>query len=418
VPPGLDRPSPADSSTVVGTIEGLIVGHLPVSSSAWVRQYARHLAAGTGRPTALVSLRDRTLSIELVGGVAASVEAGDAGAAVDACASQAGAWLIRLDPADESLLAGVTGLDAVTLLSGADEVAIVGSYRAMKALSGPSGEPPELPGVRLAVMGSAADVAGAAATRLTRVVETYLQTRVPPAVVLPRIGAAAGEAPVLVHRGPIASVAETLAWVVRRIDAARTSARIAVATPGGRSGVGANVDAPPRATTLEVGAEAIDETVPAARRDAAGSSSATSARERVNAARDAGDRNAARTPAGARLTRHAPGLTSLGCLCPLAPRVELAVDTMGVLHLMAWGDSADAVRAALVDLTLAGGWCAAHSAVLSALAERESASLDHEARSVGHLFSVDARALRHVPDASARLHVVIEGDSPRVIDLN
>jgi len=101
------------------------------------------------------------------------------------------------------------------------------------------------------------------------------------------------------------------------------------------------------------------------------------------------------------------GLRSMGTLCPLAEDVDLALDSRGVLHLLASGDEDASPQLAVGRLAIVAGWAMQHRKLLSVLAERESASLDGEAPHVCHLFASDARTLRPLPDQTVRLHLLV-----------
>jgi hypothetical protein len=109
----------------------------------------------------------------------------------------AGAWLLRVDEPSETELSDVPGVSGITLLTGADEVAIVNSYRAIKGymeigLIGRAGDE-DAPKVvlRLAVMGSPEDRAKDAANRIRKAAATYLGCAIESVICSPKIAPAA-----------------------------------------------------------------------------------------------------------------------------------------------------------------------------------------------------------------------------------
>ena len=115
-------------------IECVLVGHLPVRAGLWLTQYADDVAAEHG-PTGLIRLDADQYILEVLRGSQAVARASTAETldeAVQATARDVHRWVVR-----PNLATGVDALlragpDVVTILSGADEIAIVAAYRAIK----------------------------------------------------------------------------------------------------------------------------------------------------------------------------------------------------------------------------------------------------------------------------------------------
>jgi hypothetical protein len=385
------RPSPGDPEEV--KIEGLILGHLPVMASAWGMQYARQLAARRGGPVAVLRLRLGEMSLELVGG-GSMPSAQSLENAMEMAASRAQHWLVRVDAINEPMLADHEGLDAVTLLSSADEAAIVAAYRTVKGLFAPAeGEGSELgggrlPEVRIALVGAVDERSEGARGKLMRAAATFLGRPVEVVNGPRRIGG--GEAPAaLLYRGAAPDLDDALELVAR---VGRQSSRadiVPAAAPGEGAEEAAGADL--ERELMRVMEEAV----------AQSGGGATAGAPRAPATDEPGTRRETEEPARrcATLAAHT-GLVTLEARCPYAPGVELAVDDDGALHLLA--EMGRPGCEALKQLLTASAWAVAHAMLLRAAAPGLTASR----RPVLHLFTCDAREVQHLWDCDVRLHLL------------
>ncbi len=395
-----------DSSSVRRTrVRGLVIGHLPVMASAWVREYARHLARENGHPSALLRCRDDEAAIELIGPEAPGGHAGSLVGAIREADRHAGAWIVRVDDASEHCLVGCEAIETLTVLTGADEAAIVGTYRSVKALAPQDGGLDRLPPVELVIMGAAPERAKACGERLCKTIETFLGRGVRVSAIIPRINASAGDRVETLYGGPAGDVASTLRVLSEALDGegpvegSTSQDAIASPTEDVREFPHESPEAEPDPVVSRLGAVTMAPRETAARR-----SIAPPEAPRVHVAPA---EPAAVTSARPRLSGMIGGLRSLGMICPLAEDVEVAVDARGVLHLLASGDEDASPQLALARVTMASAWATQHRKLLSVLAEREAASLDADATPACHVFSEDARSLRPLPDGSARLHLLV-----------
>ncbi len=313
-------------------IEGLILGHLPVLGAAWVAQYAKHLAETTHEPIALVRLQGGQIFIDMVtgrgtGDRVSGIESEretleDALAAARMLASR---WLVRVDDTSEPDLLALDGLAAVTLLTGADDAAIVSSYRTMKGLCSLTTEgESHAPAFNLAIMGAADDKAAAAEAKIRRAAMTFLGRDVDATARVAKIGA--GSATPL-YRGEWTG---GLADALREIRSARPAEPIAQPTH-------ASHPATPRPVTEAIQSPGFVEPKPAI------VSSPISGVQPVAHDRD----TSPVLPAG---------LTPLDCACPSVPSVRVAQAADGSLHLIA-PVGTDGVR----DLLAVASWVAEHA---------------------------------------------------------
>jgi hypothetical protein len=152
-PPGSEAPAPAVA------VEAVVLGNLPGLSGPWLTQYAQLLAQQEG-PVAILHVDDDLVDLELVQpthrdthgrgdnrgnnrGVSLRMPPGGGKidpvsvlqALLDSPDSAPGTILVHLDPQnDEHGLARALSIDDWTLMCGADDLAIVGGYKMLKAM--------------------------------------------------------------------------------------------------------------------------------------------------------------------------------------------------------------------------------------------------------------------------------------------
>ena len=378
VPAAESTPDPA----LTRRIEGLIIGHLPVLAAAWVTQYAKHLAEQEKRPIGLLRVRAGQVSIEAILPTAGPSIAPTAGAPFEAAVAEAArltaVWVVRVDELTEPRLAEIPGIDALTLLTGADEAAVVASYRTIKRMTEQPGEGEMVP-FGIAVMGSTAERARQAAERLSRTASIHVGRPVGLTACVPQIGPGRS---VTLYRADSTEPGETI--VTRAIEIIRASGPAAQPIPAAPA-------APVRAPTHETPADH--------------ASRNGGCRVRLVTTPDPEWDGAPAEPATAPdLIAHVPGLTALppGAASPFTPEIRVAFDSGGVLHLLAW--AGDGETAAVQRLLEASAWASAHDALLRLAADRTAPTA--ATPPTLHLFTPDARAVRRLLDAPLRVHVL------------
>ena len=141
----------ADSSGTTEQIpapcEYLLLGHLPGTAAPWPAQYAAAFAANTGERVGLIKLDSGIITVDLVGEPALASPAPTLDDAVRTLRRRAGRTLIVSNDA-ATIRPGPHGRPPVTVITGADEAAIVAAYRMIRSLSSAVGA------VTLAVMGA------------------------------------------------------------------------------------------------------------------------------------------------------------------------------------------------------------------------------------------------------------------------
>jgi hypothetical protein len=364
-------------------IEALILGHLPVQQSPWVMQYARDCAAQRGGPVGLLRIREGEATLDLVGSPAESADAPAKGTLEEALVEishRAKSLIIRADATAEPVLAASSGVDAVTMLTGADQAAVLGAYRAIKGLVATAQD--QLPGLRLAIMGSTPDKALPAAEKIQKAVESNLSIPVTVTACLARIGAGRST---LIFRGLVSEDIESILDRARGLFAQPTQTKPASVIP-----------APPK--VAEAGAVEPLPVVPVFSRLG-------------HAAAPAPAPILASTAAASSLLTHVPGLRPAPIKCPYHPAVEVALDEGGALHLLRHASSPAEVAAAVGSLFSASSWARDHSRLIG-LAMQQSKAL--EAPTL-HLFTPAIKDCRGLAEAGIRLHLLarveVEGKS-------
>lgn len=166
-----DRPRP--------TVELVILGHLPVRASLWVRQYACLSARKRSETVALVRAAGGSVAVDVITGrQSAQIEPVDSiEDAVTIAIHAAPRVILRVDETVEPELLERAGVDEVTILTGADEAAVVASYRLIKTIVASLDDrldPETSPALRVAVMGNPGAEIDAARQKIERACRAFL----------------------------------------------------------------------------------------------------------------------------------------------------------------------------------------------------------------------------------------------------
>lgn len=407
-------------------VEALLVGHLPVLGSAWVSQYAKHIAQKTGDSVGLIRLSGGEATIDLA--LPPSVVPPQAGPmpsvanAMNFISSKTHRWIIRIDNAADRTSASemarsIHASDRVTVLTGADEAAVVGCYRVIKTLE--AGE--STPTVHVAVMGTEGDRADEAAAKLSRAAEKFLGTRVTSEACSARL--TPGSA-VNVYRGrPNLNHAELIDLLRSgpKFDAAATD-EIAPQIASGDQIIDALLNAPFEeplfsepvvpdpvrfvARSEQHKAPALPPQFVADIEASVASPSAAPVTPPSSPAPtlpEPGRRPLAHPPKPSTkhhsLARHLGSLEAIATVCPYAPDVELAIDPEGKLHLIAAAKNDPG--ATLTSLTTVRAWAEAHAALIAMAHPRMTAT-----SAICHLLTDSPKSVRRLGDSDLRLHLL------------
>jgi hypothetical protein len=338
-------------------VELVILGHLPVRASLWVRQYACLSARKRNETVALVRAAGGSVAIDVITGRdTAQIEAvDDVETGVTIARHAAARVVLRVDETAEPELLERAGLDEVTILTGADEAAVVASYRLIKTLAASLDDrlDPECgPRLRVAVMGNPGPEIEAARQKIAKACKAFLDR---PIEILDAWGRIDATGTVTVCRSDEAGAAEHALGVLLGGIAADAGGPNAAAAPAGL-----RLTEAPTEESLPSEAEVV--VMP------------RQAQSVAHAVAGLGVPAAERTEQADRIieTRITRLREPLACLveglrpiearCPSAPGVELACDDEGRLHAVATDDQG--AGHAVAALLTASAWARANLALL------------------------------------------------------
>lgn len=339
-----------------GEVELVVTAHLPVMASAWVNQWARCTAAEAGCVAGLVRERGEETTVELVGPIESLPElepVESIGEALEMAREVAGRWLVQAEGAEWS-----PGLSYATVLTGADDAAVVGCYRTLKQFRAPEGL-----AIRVAVMGADGKRAAEVERKIARAAAEFLEREVAFAGPVSRIGATPGAAPMgsrLLFRGRSEHAVESLVRAV--VESSRNAGK-----------------GPDPARVAERHAEP-PKAEPHPTVEARG--------------------NGIARPMLAPLVY---GLRPIRVRCPVAAGVELAVDDEGRLHLLSGEASA---AESLKALTAASAWAKLNAELVRA-ADPSITRLDAATEPVLHLVTEEPRQASRLLDSPVKVHVLV-----------
>lgn len=343
----------------MAAVELLVQGHLPVRAAPWASQYARLRASALHAPVALIRLVGGNLSVEMFGMDSPDLdETTDANGAVSAAARCAALCIVQLDEVHQAAVAGDPRVAAVTVLGGANEAAVVATYRTLKGLAGvlaPAAEGNEPPTeLQVAFVTTEEGASRDALERLRRAAAVFLDR---PLALAGTVGKIAPTGAVPLFRG------ECEMGPGRMLDALMNPERHSSASER---------DADPRADSTRISA-------PKASAPAAA------------------------PPSGASLARFVAGLRELSVRCPDDSSVELAVDAGGRLHLLRQDPDSRGVER----LVSVSAWAVKHAALLASA----GCGVDFRHAPVMHLFTESPKSVRHLLDADVRVHILARAAS-------
>ncbi len=445
----------ADGAGERGRLELLLVGHLPVMTSAWVGQFVRQESQPTERsiPSALAFIRmhDERLRIERY--ASAVRTRGD-------IADDASGAAIMYEPGDEPIalclaeprvlvwaqgaidvLAAQPGLFArVHVLTAGDETGVVNAYRTLKSLVDAwrrGGHPVATqPRFALSVLGVPMDRARASHARLSEACRSFLGLELEFHASIERIGSAA-----VLPMPPRVVFDEETGWTVGEVISA-VARPVAMPDPepdvsrgepdaaviDGDEGIEVLSDLRLAEPALDDTSEfqAINPGLPGAPDPATAAGAETTFAAQISGAMAHGASAAGASPASAGasaaaapvadeserptgaeldLAHFVPGLAGIAARCPYAEEVQLAVDALGRLHLLARADDDDA--SAIEWLTVASAWATEHLKLLG-MTLPTAQRLDESLRPTLHLFSDRASRVRRLLDTDMRVHVLAD----------
>ncbi len=356
-----------ESAEMHTSIELLLPAHLPVQGELWLVPYAgREAAQGL---CVLVRMHEDAIDVAVIG--KGSID-------ISRCTSieeviheikmPVAQWIVQ-PPSD----ADPTSLlhcdaDCVTLLSGADQAAVVGAYRMLKGLIAATKEEGALPTIQLVIVGAEERASSDAATRIIQTAHHQLGVKIDVAEPLPAMNSSNN--------------------VLSQVSFARTSNM---------------VDFMSRLRLEPVGEE-LSEELPLTHRfnqvpeEIAECVAAEGAKvvEPMESAEEP-SLSSENTEILKNYASHIQGLLSIAPRCPAHEDIELAVDSNGVLQILA---SAEDFREA----TIVAGWARKHQSIISMACG--GLRFDDSKPPIQHLFTDDAIAVVDLHGSGVKLHLL------------
>jgi hypothetical protein len=345
-------------------LEMLVLGHLPVMSSAWATQYAQSIVDAEAQPVACLRLASGYASLDVFGIGRQLDPAETIEAAIAKAASLTDRWVIRADAPSEPALSLRPEITEVTLLVGSNEAAVVAAYRTIKGLVGSNAAITEDTGrkrLRVAVMGASEEAADTAFTKIAHTVEVYLGQSIDRAPSVEKVRPAPSAS---LYRGTIAGAGSEL--IDQLLDALEETGL----------GAGSFQGDPDLAERRVVHEPALREPAhePAAEEDEA--------------------------PIRPLLAAQLEGLNPLRARCPFEPLVEFAFDHDGRLHALEHAD-----HATVSSLLTATSWAAQHAELIGQTLDAQGRVRPGMAPTM-HVFTDRPSAVRRLLDTEVRVHLL------------
>ncbi len=366
-------------------VEVIVLGHLPVRATLWARQYACGSAKEHDEIVALVRAASGSTAIDLITGREPERAMGcaDIESAMESIHSRADRVIMRVDERIEPELLDRPEVDTITILTGADEAAVVASYRLVKTVDATLNDRYEdqgdAPRVRIAVMGSPRDHAEDARFKLENAVASFLERPVE----------------ILIGSGRIDATGTTNIFRDTRSHHAGDIIDGLVALAHHAEIEAGEDDEPP---TIETRVLSASQVKPRTGATARGEASGEASGGATGVERDPDVRDG--------LCALLDGVRPIETRCPKAQGVEMGMDDDGRLHLVAC--DADC-HTALERLYTAQSWAREHlGLLLRAEPGLRFPSPDprDDSDAVMHLISHEPAAMRGIYDTPVRMYAL------------
>ena len=164
-------------SSIRSSIELLLPAHLPVQGGLWLVPYAGREAEGG--LSMLVRMHEETIDVAAIGnGHFDFTSCNTIEEVIERLDRPISNWIVQPPSnADPTSLLHCDA-DRVTLLSGADQAAVVGAYRLLKGLIAAMGENESLPPLRLVIVGTEERASSDAASRIVQTAHHQLGVQI------------------------------------------------------------------------------------------------------------------------------------------------------------------------------------------------------------------------------------------------
>jgi hypothetical protein len=297
-------------------------------------------------------------------------------------------WVMAPPAGPDLLRELATPPDAVTLVTGVDQAAIVAAYQMLKSIAGTleaSCHPPLL--IEIAVVGTAGEDAAAALQRLQDTAMEQLDLIVHGGPCVPQIDAVVSCSRSGAWRIPNAHINELMAMLHGGSDLDVSDAEKIVATD------------PPAEPAVVIPATPIIAAESTQRRDTVfavveeGVEMGRVEEDAVRTAEPSGSSPEGEASAG-QLAMHVPGLDPMSLACPDAPDVQWGRGSDGTLHVLAWHEQ-------FRQITIARTWAQRNRSLVE-----QATSCRIDERLMAHLFTDVPLDVADLHTTDVALHVL------------
>ena len=353
------------------TVELLIPAHLPVQGGLWLVPYAGR-ASGSGTAM-LVRMHEDTVDIAAIGHSQVQLESCNSlESMMQQIEEPIQQWIVQPPAnADPTSLLHCDA-DVITLLSGADQAAVVGAYRLLKGFVTAAQHVDELPPIRIVIVGAEERAANDAAGRIVQTAKHQLGMHIEVGHPLPAMGSQ--------------SKVQSQGSIPRSCNLIDLMARIRItAQPDIELQTTDRVPAPEIAEPIEHSnaVEQNDTTIEEG-------STPVLIEESVLSEAIASE---------AKLSTYVEGLLAISPRCPEHEEIELTVDAKGCIHLLAPAES-------FREAAIVSSWIAKHHALIAMACG--GLQINETKSAVQHLFTDDAVSVADLHGTGVKLHLLTE----------
>ena len=349
-----------EPSLVRASVDLLLLGHLPVQGGLWLIPYAgRESQGGVG---ALIRMHEDTIDLAIVGDVDVDISSCTSlEQAFDLVGSTVTNWMVQPPSDADSTALLHCDADRITLLSGADQAAVVGAYRLLKGLVVASGNTEPSPSMNVVIVGTEERTAQDAANRIIQTAHHQLGVQLAVGQPLPAMG--------------------STSRVASQVSFDRTSGVVDILTR-----IRAAMQRTPEPQKEE-------QAIPMTQRPS------VEIEEPVEVPVIESPQMHHQETKQPSYASYVEGLIGLKARCPEHEEVELAIDTDGRLHVLA--DAEDFRDAAIVS-----GWVSRHSDLIAMACG--GVEIDTSLRPKQHVFTSDAVSIADLHGTDLALHLLTE----------
>jgi hypothetical protein len=361
-----------EETSIRATIELLLPAHLPVQGGLWLVPYAgRTCNQGV---CILVRMHEDSVDVAAIGaGNFDITSCKTIEEVIETVGVPISNWVVQppVDADPTSLLH--CDADCVTLLSGADQAAVVGAYRLLKGLIAATDNPDTMPPIRVVIVGAEEKTSNDAASRIVQTAHHQLGVSLEVGQPLPAMGSSSNVIS-QVSFSRISNVVDFVGRLRTEVQKVEVEVEVEEALPL-TSRFDTSADEPAEQVKVAPEIKEALEQAPPVEMEPVSEEAETNADD---------------------FASHIDGLLSITPRCPEHEHVELALDTNGQLHVLVHAED-------FRDAAIVAGWSRKHHSLLS----MACGGLTIDASSpVQHLFTDNAVAVADLHGSGVKLHLL------------